>query len=212
MCAVCAACLFFPWQSYPIPWHAFCMDDGGLFSWRRRSHPFSSASALYTHSSQGQRAEATPPGWGGLCVRAGMKNHECHVSNDQLWSARIVLVWRWNAWPDGAQYSAIQCGLWVTLEVISGHQNAGIQTTESTKEPCVDLAGNQQIEWDCVCSCMCGSVCICVSWPVAMPSPKLTAEKELKGAQRWRSLTSDRILAKLENSTHLLLRVAKLHG
>lgn len=50
----------------------------------------------------------------------------------------------------------------LTLDVISEDQNAGIQTTESTKEPCVDLAGNQQIKWDCVSSCMCVCLHLCV--------------------------------------------------
>lgn len=88
MYAVCAACLFYPWQSYPIPWHAFCMDDGELFSWRRWSHPFSYAWALYTHSSQGQRAEGCRR-CGIDCVWAFMKKKspEWTVSNDQLWSA-----------------------------------------------------------------------------------------------------------------------------
>lgn len=62
----------------------------------------------------------------------------------------------------------------------SAQQNKGIQTTEGAEEPCSDLVGNHQIEWDCVCSCI--SVCICVRLPVAMPSPPLTPEKELKGA------------------------------
>lgn len=38
----------------------------------------------------------------------------------------------------------------MTPDVISQEQSAGIQTTESTNKPCVDLAGNHQIEWDSV--------------------------------------------------------------
>lgn len=62
-----------------------------------------------------------------------------------------------------------------------GNQNEGVHATKNTKEPCFDLAGNQQIKWSCVRSCM--SVCICVCSPVAMPSPPLTPTKELKGTE-----------------------------
>lgn len=87
MCVVCAACLSFPWQSHPIPWHAFCMDDGELFSWRRWSHPFSYASALYTHSSPGHRAEGCAGVGSAASVWAPMKNAKWRVSKEQLRSS-----------------------------------------------------------------------------------------------------------------------------
>lgn len=36
----------------------------------------------------------------------------------------------------------------LTLDVFSQDQNVGIQSSESSKEPCVDLPGNQQMEQD----------------------------------------------------------------
>lgn len=136
MCAVCAAWLFFTWRSYPIPWHAFCLDDGELFSWRRRSHPFSSASALYTHSSQGQ---GVPLRRDGLCVWAVKKNAARPASNERLWSARIIQTSdrasRLSA-PRTTPLTAAAsgCDLW-TPE---------FKTVKAEKEPCGDLAGNSR--------------------------------------------------------------------